>query len=134
MKPPRLNRRSWLGYGANPNEVVEVARKLDGIVIRGNHDRACSGIMHFSEFRDLSFLAAYAAQWTQTVLSNENTQWLSQLGEDLSGQFDGKVQCVHGAPRNDDHRSGRRVRGAQNAGWVDPGTVISRISCRPGMM
>jgi predicted phosphodiesterase len=32
-----------VGYGANPNEVVELARKLDGIAVRGNHDRACSG-------------------------------------------------------------------------------------------
>ena len=43
-----------VGYGPNPNEVVDLARKLGGIVVRGNHDRACSGIMHFSEFRNLS--------------------------------------------------------------------------------
>lgn len=30
------------GYGASQNEVVELARKLDGIVVRGNHDIACT--------------------------------------------------------------------------------------------
>jgi predicted phosphodiesterase len=32
-----------VGYGANPNEVVDLARKLGGIVVRGNHDRVCCG-------------------------------------------------------------------------------------------
>ncbi len=91
-----------VGYGANPNEVVELARKLGGIVVRGNHDRACSGIMHFSEYRDLSFLAAYAANWTQGVLTEENTQWLAQLPRGPVWPIARKVQCVHGGPRNED--------------------------------
>jgi predicted phosphodiesterase len=39
-----------VGYGPNPNEVVDLAKMLGGIVVRGNHDRACSGIMYVSEF------------------------------------------------------------------------------------
>lgn len=32
-----------VGYGANPNDLVDVARKLGWSVVRGNHDRVCSG-------------------------------------------------------------------------------------------
>jgi predicted phosphodiesterase len=91
-----------VGYGPNPNEVVDLARKLGGIVVRGNHDRACSGIMHFSEFRTLSLPAADAAHWTQSVLTKENTQWLAQLPRGPAWPIPRKVQCVHGAPRNED--------------------------------
>ena len=90
-----------VGYGPNPNEVVDLAKKLAGIVVRGNHDRACSGNMHFSEFRDLSLPAA-AAHWTQGVLTKENTQWLAQLRRGPAWPMLRKVQCVHGAPRNED--------------------------------
>jgi predicted phosphodiesterase len=31
-----------VNYGANPDEVVHLARQLGRTVIRGNHDRACS--------------------------------------------------------------------------------------------
>jgi predicted phosphodiesterase len=91
-----------VGCGPNPNEVVDLARKLGGIVVRGNHDRACSGIMHFSEFRDLSLPAADAAHWTLGVLTMENTQWLAQLRRGPAWPILRKVQCVHGAPRNED--------------------------------
>jgi hypothetical protein len=91
-----------VGYGPNPNEVVDLARKLGGIVVRGNHDRACSGIMHFSEFRDLSLPAADAAHWTQGVLTKENRQWLAQLRPGPAWPILRKVPCVHGAPRNED--------------------------------
>ncbi len=91
-----------VGYGPNPNEVVDLARKLGGIVVRGNHDRACSGMMHFSEFRDLSLPAADAAHWTLRVLTKENTQWLAQLLRGPAWPILRKVQCVHGAPRNED--------------------------------
>jgi predicted phosphodiesterase len=91
-----------VGYGPNPNEVVDLAMKLGGIVVRGNHDRACSGMMNFSEFRNLSLPAADAAHWTQSVLTKENTQCLAQLRRGPAWPILRKVQCVHGAPRNED--------------------------------
>ena len=33
-----------VGYGASPNGVVERARELKSILVRGNHDRAASGL------------------------------------------------------------------------------------------
>ena len=91
-----------VGYGASPNEVVVLARRLGGIVVRGNHDRACSGIMPFSQFRDFSSLAASAVCWTQGVLTNENTEWLATLRRGPVWAIPRKVQCVHGAPNDED--------------------------------
>jgi diadenosine tetraphosphatase ApaH/serine/threonine PP2A family protein phosphatase len=91
-----------VGYGANPNEVVDLARRLGGVVVRGNHDRACSGSMHFSEFRELSQLAAYTSNWTQKVLTKENREWLSRLPQGPIRPIPRKVLCVHGSPWNED--------------------------------
>jgi len=91
-----------VGYGANPNEVVDLVRQLGGIVIRGNHDRACSGLMHFSEFRDFNSIASYAAAWTQEALSDENKKWLSSLSRDV-GSLRLNMLFVHGAPHFEDH-------------------------------
>ena len=33
-----------VGYGANPNEVTERSRELGTVFVRGNHDKACSGV------------------------------------------------------------------------------------------
>ena len=88
-----------VGYGANPNEVVNLARNLGGIVVRGNHDRACSGTMHFGEYRNFSGLAAYAADWTQQVLTKENQLWLSKLRRGPLRPLGSSVLCVHGMPK-----------------------------------
>ena len=91
-----------VGYGANPNEVVDLARNLGGIVVRGNHDRACSGTMHFSEYRELSKLASYTADWTQQALTKQNREWLSRLPQGPVRPIPRKVLCVHGSPWNED--------------------------------
>ena len=90
-----------VGYGANPNEVVDLARRLGGIVVRGNHDRACSEIMHFSEFREFSSVAADAVHWTKGVLTKANKEWLAKLRRGPIWPILRKVQCVHGAPQNE---------------------------------
>lgn len=86
-----------VGYGANPNEVVQLARNLGKIVVRGNHDRACSGTIP-----DFSPLAAYAAHWTQKVLTRENQVWLSKLRRGGLRPLGSKVLCVHGMPKYED--------------------------------
>ncbi|MDR3723849.1 MAG: metallophosphoesterase family protein [Terracidiphilus sp.] len=60
------------GYGANPNEVVHLARKLGGIVVRGNRDRACSDPDTFVLHHRLGSVAATAAIWTDMVLAPES--------------------------------------------------------------
>jgi len=58
--------------------------------------------MHFSQYRDLSRLAMYSANWTQRVLTRESREWLSRLPQGPVRPLAGKVLCVHGSPWNED--------------------------------
>ena len=91
-----------VGYGANPNEVVELARKLGGIVVRGNHDRACSDPATFSLHHRLRSTAATAAIWTVMVLTSENREWLLSLPPGPVKPLRRNLICVHGSSRNED--------------------------------
>ncbi|HZP23000.1 MAG TPA: metallophosphoesterase family protein [Terriglobales bacterium] len=95
-----VNLGDVVGYNASPNEVCERVRALGGVVVRGNHDRACAGLSDLSEF---NLVAAMSARWTQTMLQPEHTDWLRDLPqgplweEDLPG-----LEFVHGSPRDED--------------------------------
>src|ERR1700691_6273470 len=54
-----------VGYGPDPNEVVDKIRALDAITIRGNHDKAGSGLEDAADFNPV---ARAAAIWTHEVL------------------------------------------------------------------
>ena len=89
-----------VGYNASPNEVSAQVMALGGLIVRGNHDRACSGLTDLSDFNPV---AAISARWTQMTLSPEHLQWLRDLPqgpirrEDIPG-----VEFVHGAPEDED--------------------------------
>ena len=87
-----------VGYGAYPNEVVEVVMKLPGIVVRGNHDRACCGNFKYREYLDFNVTARYVIDWTRKALRKENTEWLSRLPRGPLKPLGRKVACVHGSP------------------------------------
>ena len=103
VAPPHdliVNLGDVVGYNASPNEVCERVRALDAPIVRGNHDRACSGLTDLSEF---NLAAAFSARWTQNVLQPEHLEWLRGLPQgplrrdDLPG-----LELVHGAPRDED--------------------------------
>lgn len=71
-----VNLGDVVGYGASPNEVTEKSRKLSQYIVRGNHDKACTGQM---ELHDFNPVAAAAALWTQENLKPKNMDWLRQL-------------------------------------------------------
>ncbi len=89
-----------IGYGASPNEVVDVVRELGGLYVRGNHDRACSGLDDISNFNPI---AATAALWTRSTLHAENLLWIRKLpqGPVLDPEVS-DVQFVHGSPFDED--------------------------------
>ena len=91
-----------VGYGANPNEVVELAKTLGGIVVRGNHDRACSDPLRFSLHYRMSATAGAAAGWTSRVLTDENSEWLMGLPPGPVKPSRRNLICVHGSPRDED--------------------------------
>lgn len=88
-----------VGYGANPNEVIEIARSLGSVFVRGNHDKACSGIDGLESFNPI---AGRAAAWTNSVLTPENLEWLRQLpaGPIMAGNP--QASCAHGSPLDED--------------------------------
>ncbi len=89
-----------VGYGANPGEVVEQARALGTTFVRGNHDRACSGLDGLDGFNPI---AARAARWTQCVLSAEHLSWLRHLpAGPLAPVPEQPVRCTHGSLLDED--------------------------------
>ena len=88
-----------VGYGANPNEVVDRLRALPSVTfIRGNHDKAVTrqaSVEHFNH------LARFAVQWTTEQLTPENLQWLTDLPVGPLA-IDDLVEICHGAPFDED--------------------------------
>jgi diadenosine tetraphosphatase ApaH/serine/threonine PP2A family protein phosphatase len=87
-----------VGYGANPNEVTERSRDLGSIFVRGNHDKACSGLSDLSGFNPV---ASTAALWTREKLTDDHLQFLRALPQGPLAPVE-NVQLVHGSPRNED--------------------------------
>jgi predicted phosphodiesterase len=65
-----------VGYGANPNECVELVRKHAKLTVLGNHDHA-SLYTTYTEYlpRD----GKKAALWTHKILDDENRRFLANL-------------------------------------------------------
>src|ERR1700678_945960 len=95
-----VNLGDVVGYNASPNEVCERVRAMGGAIVRGNHDRACSGLSNLADF---NLVAAMSARWTQTKLESDNTDWLRNLpqGPLRHDELPG-LEFVHGSPRDED--------------------------------
>ncbi len=86
-----------VGYGADPNAIVDWVRANCALTVRGNHDRACTGIDDLEWFNPV---AKKAALWTQHALTPENAEWTRDLPKGPLG-LNG-FQVVHGAPFDED--------------------------------
>lgn len=95
-----VNLGDIVGYGASPNEVADRARELGKTSVRGNHDKAATGLMPIEDFNPI---AAAAAIWTRQQLTPENLHWLSVLpqGPLVVPEFP-DIQLVHGSPIDED--------------------------------
>jgi diadenosine tetraphosphatase ApaH/serine/threonine PP2A family protein phosphatase len=95
-----VNLGDVVGYNASPNEVCERVRAMGGTIVRGNHDRACSGLIDLSEF---NLIAAMSARWTQVTLQPEHLDWLRALPQGPLRREEGPAaEFVHGSPRDED--------------------------------
>ena len=89
-----------VGYGAEPNAVVDRVRELNpDAVIRGNHDKAACGIDDGSSFNQI---ARFAAAWTFDTLTRENREYLRDLPAGPA-IVDERIEICHGAPFDEDH-------------------------------
>jgi len=95
-----VNLGDIVGYGASPNEVTERSRELGTVFVRGNHDKAATGLMDIDDFNPM---AAAAAIWTRNELNSENLEWLRALPHGpVSMPGLPEIQLVHGSPNDED--------------------------------
>jgi len=95
-----VNLGDIVGYGASPNDVAERSRQLGHVFVRGNHDKAATGIMDLDDFNPM---AAAAAIWTRNELAPENLEWLRSLPHGpVSLPELPEIQLVHGSPNDED--------------------------------
>lgn len=88
-----------VGYGADPNAVIDRVRELDPrVLIRGNHDKVASGVEDAQSFNSL---AREAVRWTYRVLRPENREYLANLPMGPV-EVDDVVEVCHGTPYDED--------------------------------
>ena len=86
-----------VGYGADPNAVVDWVRANCAAAIRGNHDRACTGLEVLEWFNPV---ARAAVAWTQQALTEENRTYVRGL---LKGPLAVEgFELAHGSTADED--------------------------------
>jgi diadenosine tetraphosphatase ApaH/serine/threonine PP2A family protein phosphatase len=83
-----------VGYGPQPNEVIDRLRQREARAVMGNHDGAAIGVVDVTWFNDA---AAAAIRWTEGVLTAESRAFLAALPE---RRVEGELTAVHGSPRD----------------------------------
>jgi diadenosine tetraphosphatase ApaH/serine/threonine PP2A family protein phosphatase len=88
-----------VGYGADPNAVVDRVRALaPDAIVRGNHDKVAAGVEPADGFNDA---ARYAALWTLHALTPANRTFLAAL-QAGPVDVDEHVEICHGSPEDED--------------------------------
>jgi predicted phosphodiesterase len=83
-----------VGYGAEPDACVELAREHAAVCLSGNHDMAVTGAIPLDEF---SRGAAIAAEWTSEVMDAANIAFLESLSPQAR---EGQLGLYHASPRD----------------------------------
>ncbi len=87
-----------VGYGAFPEECLEIVRENCAIILGGNHDLAAAGSIDIYDFNPE---ALQAIEWTAENISVESRDFLANL-EPLKeiNLKDRKIVLSHGSPSN----------------------------------
>jgi predicted phosphodiesterase len=83
-----------VGYGPEPDAVVERLRELRVIAVRGNHDVAALGGDEIDYFNED---ARRAMLWTRSAIADTTRTWLASLPERITR---GSFTLAHGSPRD----------------------------------
>lgn len=84
-----------VGYGANPNEVIQLLKSRNVNTILGNHDYAVltGDVGYFNP------AAAIAVNWTARALTRDSAEYLRSLPNELRIEVGGsRVYLTHGSP------------------------------------
>jgi predicted phosphodiesterase len=88
-----------IGYGADPNAVVDRVRGLSPVaIVRGNHDKIARGL---DEADGFNAVARNAARWTLEALTPEHREWLVRLPQGPC-MVDDIIEICHGSPEDED--------------------------------
>ncbi len=82
-----------VGYGAEPNECIDLLRTVPHICLAGNHDWAVIGKLDLHTFHEQ---AAYVVEWTQEHITSQNMSFLRSRPDILP--LDDYL-LVHASPR-----------------------------------
>src|SRR5260221_2413304 len=83
-----------VGYGADADACVELAREHAAVCLAGNHDLGVRGALPLEQF---SRGAALAARWTQDTITPQTREFLDTLEPSC---LDEKVGLFHASPRD----------------------------------
>jgi predicted phosphodiesterase len=83
-----------VGYGAEPDACVELARRHAAICLVGNHDLAVRGEIPFEQF---TRGAELAARWTQEIIDPASLAYLAELEPQ---RLDEPTGLFHASPRD----------------------------------
>lgn len=83
-----------VGYGPDPDAVVDRLRQRGAIGVRGNHDLAATGD---DVIRDFNVDARAAMEWTRRTIAPATRDWLAALPVRLTVE---SYSLVHGSPRD----------------------------------
>jgi predicted phosphodiesterase len=86
-----------IGYGANPNECIELIRENSFNIILGNHDRVA---INMESGDDFTSDAKMAINWTKDVLDGRNKDFLTRLT--ITQEIGENMLIVHGSPVDKD--------------------------------
>ena len=83
-----------VGYGADPDACVALARENAAVCLAGNHDLGVRGSLPLEQF---SRGAALAATWTRDTITPQTLEYLNQLEP---SNLDEAVGLYHASPRD----------------------------------
>ena len=83
-----------VGYGAQPNECVQLTRETCDLCLAGNHDLVVTGELDIGDF---SHAAAAAAEWTRENIADDCLGYLRSLEPTDDGQV---IGLYHASPRD----------------------------------
>jgi len=83
-----------VGYGAEPDACVELARAHAAVCLAGNHDLAVRGDLGFETFQRGAELAA---RWTQEIIDPRSVEYLRGLEPQ---KLDEAIGLYHASPRD----------------------------------
>ena len=99
LKQEKVDRSIFLGdlvgYGAQPNETIELLRTINlHTAVCGNHDRV---VVRNTQVIDFQTLARYSILWTKQQVTTDNKRYLAAFNDGLV-KIDGNIGIVHCSP------------------------------------